>query len=273
MIANATQKQFEGFLQSEPILVEESELVKFEAFALNTGLQIKNFTHQLRKNLMLGKRVEHYFKHYLKNYTQYTITNENIQVFEGTRTIGELDYLVKKDKQHYHIELAYKFYLFDPNHSTEELENWIGPNKNDSLLKKVNKLANKQFPLLKTQAAIDALQLTRSEIEKHRQLVCFLGQLFIPEKYKDFTFKDINPKAIRGYYYSYPKFCASNHDDQRYYMPEKQNWLALPNQHTNWLTFNEIDRQVKSNLEQKKSTLLWSKHQSGKTHSMFITWW
>jgi hypothetical protein len=31
------------------------------------------------------------------------------------------------------MELAYKFYLFDPSISSEPINNWIGPNRNDSL--------------------------------------------------------------------------------------------------------------------------------------------
>lgn len=273
MIPDAILKQFKGFLQSESILKKDTKLLAYAPFLLNSIGEIQNSQIEIKENLMLGKRVEHYFKHYLENYTQFIITNENIQVFEGSKTIGELDYLLKKDAQVFHIELAYKFYLFDPNNSTEELENWIGPNKNDSLLKKVNKLANKQFPLLNTPQAKEVLQLPQSEIEKHQQQACLLGQLFIPENYKGHAFKDINPKAIRGYYLSYSVFYASNHTNQLYFVPKKQNWLVAPNQNTSWFTFEEIDRQLKTNLYQQKSTLLWSKQKNGKTQSMFITWW
>ena len=43
-------------------------------------------------------------------------------------------------KQVIHMELAYKFYLFDPNISSESINNWIGPNRNDSLNEKLEKL-------------------------------------------------------------------------------------------------------------------------------------
>jgi hypothetical protein len=46
------------------------------------------------------------------------------------------------------MELAYKFYLFDPSISSEPINNWIGPNRNDSLQEKLEKLKTKQFPLL-----------------------------------------------------------------------------------------------------------------------------
>jgi hypothetical protein len=47
---------------------------------------------------------------------------ENIQVIEDKKTIGEIDFLLKKNtKQVIHMELAYKFYLFDPSISSEPI--------------------------------------------------------------------------------------------------------------------------------------------------------
>ena len=35
-----------------------------------------------------------------------------------------------------HLELVYKFYLYDKNLGEKEIERWIGPNRSDSLLEK-----------------------------------------------------------------------------------------------------------------------------------------
>jgi hypothetical protein len=63
---------------------------------------------------------------------------ENIQVIEDKKTIGEIDFIIedKNTKQVIHMELAYKFYLFDPSISSEPINNWIGPNRDDSLQEK-----------------------------------------------------------------------------------------------------------------------------------------
>lgn len=273
MVNNAVQKQFEGFLQSNSLLLESSIVLPFEQFVLKKKRPLKNLDLVITDNLMLGKRVEYFFKHYLENYTEFSISKENIQIFKGTRTLGELDYILQKNKQSYHIELAYKFYLYNPNQSTEELENWIGPNKKDALLTKVDKLKHKQFPLLKTEEAIEALELP---IETHKNILqqqCVLGQLFIPKDYMNYVFKEIDPQAIVGYYESYTVFLNTNHSDYYYYIPSKQNWLVPPELHTNWLTYEAINNELKENMAQKKATLLWSKHIRGKTSSLFITWW
>ena len=70
---------------------------------------------------------------------------ENVQIIEDKKTIGEIDFIIENitTKQLIHMELAYKFYLFDPTISSETVNNWIGPNRNDSLKEKLEKLASK----------------------------------------------------------------------------------------------------------------------------------
>ena len=273
MVTNAVQKQFEGFLQSNSLLLESSNILPYGQFVFKKKRSLKNLALVINDNLMLGKRVEYFFKHYLENYTEFSISKENIQIFKGTRTLGEIDYILQKSKQSYHIELAYKFYLYNPNQSTEELENWIGPNKKDALLTKVDKLKHKQFPLLKTKEAIEALEMPHETHKNILQQRCFLGQLFIPKDYMNYVFKEIDPQAIVGYYESYTVFLKTNHSDLSYYIPSKQNWLVPPELHTTWLPFEDIHNALKHDIAQKKATLLWSKHISGKTNSLFITWW
>ena len=47
-----------------------------------------------------------------------------------------------------HLEVSYKFYLYDENLGKLESEKWIGPNKRDSLVQKTAKLKSKQLPIL-----------------------------------------------------------------------------------------------------------------------------
>jgi len=47
-----------------------------------------------------------------------------------------------------HLEIIYKFYLYDPSIGLTQLDHWIGPNRRDSLVKKLTKLKQKQLPLL-----------------------------------------------------------------------------------------------------------------------------
>lgn len=124
-----------------------------------TGLQtfnlseldlIKDLEFQLPTNIRLGHLAEKIVSELIKSSSNYKVLYENIQVIEGKQTIGEIDFIIEelKTKTLIHMELAYKFYLYDPNISSEPINNWIGPNRNDSLKEKLEKLKRKQFPLL-----------------------------------------------------------------------------------------------------------------------------
>ncbi len=144
--------QYLGFLQSTSLKLVESllkiPLFNFEELS-KPPFEINTAKIDIHDNEVLGKRIEHFFEHCIVNSKRYDLISNNIQVFKDKVTIGELDFIVKdlfKDKI-IHIELIYKFYLYDPEISME-LDRWIGPNRNDSLLRKVEKLKNHQFPLL-----------------------------------------------------------------------------------------------------------------------------
>ena len=69
-------------------------------------------------------------------------------------TLGELDFLVRERStgQLWHIELALKFYLGTAD------QQWLGPNRQDSLARKLKHLCQQQLPLLKSPAGQAWLQ-------------------------------------------------------------------------------------------------------------------
>ncbi|MEL7005243.1 MAG: DUF1853 family protein, partial [Bacteroidota bacterium] len=87
---------------------------------------------ELPNNVRLGHLAEKVISQLFKLSTNYKVLHENVQVIEKGRTVGEIDFIIeeKGTKQQTHLELAYKFYLFDPNISSEPINNWIGPNRN-----------------------------------------------------------------------------------------------------------------------------------------------
>jgi len=120
----------------------DTSVTGLQTFNLS-ALRLKNEPEfQLPTNIRLGHLAEKVVSGLIKSSTNYKILFENIQIVKDKQTIGEIDFIIEeiKSKQLIHLELAYKFYLFDPTISSEPMHNWIGPNRNDSLKEKLEKL-------------------------------------------------------------------------------------------------------------------------------------
>ncbi len=226
---------------------------------------------QLPTNVKLGHLAEKIVSELIKSSSNYQVLYENIQIIEEDKTIGEIDFIIENQntKQVLHVELAYKFYLFDPNISTEPINNWIGPNRNDSLKEKLDKLKTKQFPLLYhncTKTIVNTIQI--NEIS---QALCLLVSLFIPYEYKA-NFNPTYQKAIKGYYLDLETFMQLDNPEKTYYIPSKKEWGMEPSKNKIWTKFSEIENQISSSMIEKQAVLCWQKHQDIYA-SFFIIWW
>ena len=121
-----------------------------EAFSLFELALVPDLDFQLPTNLRLGHLAEVVVSGLIKLSTNYNVIYENIQLLEDKKTIGEIDFIIVENNTNklVHMELAYKFYLYDPEISSDPLNNWINPNRNDSLIEKLGKVKRKQFSLL-----------------------------------------------------------------------------------------------------------------------------
>ena len=140
------QLQYQGYFHT-PLLWKSEPLFGLKQLELSNCDETV-FNEVISANLRLGKRVERFVSHELKQYDAVKILKENIQVQHKKLTIGEIDCLLKRNDKPIHLEIIYKFYLYDISVGTTELEHWIGPNRNDSLISKLTKLKEKQLPLL-----------------------------------------------------------------------------------------------------------------------------
>jgi uncharacterized protein len=139
------QQQYQGFLNTALLWTNRLQgLQQLELPAIQTTI----FEGAITQNPRLGKRVESFVSCYLRQYNCIEIIQENIQIQHGNRTIGEIDCLLLENQIPTHLEIVYKFYLYDNTHGASEIEHWIGPNRNDSLQQKLDKLSTKQLPLL-----------------------------------------------------------------------------------------------------------------------------
>jgi hypothetical protein len=262
--------QYQGYLETENIFTTENNPFSQNLFFLSSSAKPTNIT--IKENLMLGKRVEEFFKLQVQTTDSYEIIIENIQIQKNKRTIGELDFILKENTNGLlkHVEVSYKFYLFDPTIAGSEIEKWIGPNRNDDLLKKITKLSNHQFPLLYTNEATNQLGIYTNEIQ---QEVFFKAQLYIPYHLALKGFEFINTKAIRGTYISYKDFIISAFREQELFIPKKQDWLISPKENTTWYSYDVILEIIAASIQLKKSPLVWTKSNIGNVQSLFVCWW
>lgn len=217
----------------------------------------------------LGKLVEQFvlFELEQKKYTQ--LLKSNIQIFRGQVTIGELDCLINEQKENIHLEIVYKFYLYDTSFS-EELDRWIGPNRNDSLVQKLDKLKGNQMPLLyqpETSVVLDDLNIKATDFI---QRLYFKAQLFVPFE-SESVFPIINNDCINGFYIQ-PKDLAlfKNHT---YYVPSKLDWLVEPHGDVEWVSVEEFENTISEFLSSKKSPLCWMRSPEGVIQKFFVVWW
>ncbi len=240
-------------------------------FSLSALNHLAYPTFNLPTDLRLGHMVEKVVAELLKSSTNYNVLYENVQIINEKKTIGEIDFIIEEGatKKAIHLELAYKFYLLDFNNSSDALGQWIGPNRNDSLVKKLEKLKQKQFPLLYNESAITALSsLNTAHVS---QELCLLVSLFVPYNSKH-NLDDAYKKAVVGYYINYNAFLAQNHKGKTYIVVPKKYWGLNPKLGETWQEFTAIKQIVETSILERQSVLCWQKQNNNYT-AFFITFW
>jgi len=225
---------------------------------------------------VLGKRAEYYFKFCVDQSSNFECLISNLQIFKGKTTIGELDFIVKNKRTDkiFHVELVYKFYIYDPSKKLTSKENsnldeqheltrYVGPNRRDHLLRKINRLKNHQLPLLYRPETKSILKENEINVDSIEQKVCFLAQVFVPCKLWDHDFKWINKACIKGYYLNYSAF-AKAETTYRYFIPHKHQWKMDPFAiEDKELNFTEVLIQVEKSLARGFAPMLWKKMNEG----------
>jgi len=108
------------------------------------------------KSHFLGSYFETLFSFAIAELSVLSIQREHFQITRQGKTLGEVDMLVAlPDGSLQQFELAIKFYLHRPDLAPND---WIGPNKNDSLIKKVTRAQQHQLQILKTEEGADSIR-------------------------------------------------------------------------------------------------------------------
>ncbi|WP_340155849.1 DUF1853 family protein [uncultured Winogradskyella sp.] len=267
---NSTILRYNGYLNT-PSLFKTDDLLKFDILQLKRNSKGLADTDEF-KNQRLGKLVEEFVFHQLKQESHIKFITENLQIQNGKLTIGEIDALYYNNEQPIHLEIVYKFYLYDSIKTyNNPLSYWIGPNRNDALDYKLEKLKTKQFPLLYRDQTKLQLEMLDINTENVKQQLCFKAQLFLPYNNQKNDVHLLNEDCVSGFYSS---FNAINDFEQySFYIPVKLDWLIKPHYNVEWLTFETAKFKIEKFIIQKKSPLVWLKNEKQEFIKCFITWW
>jgi hypothetical protein len=265
--------QLQGFMQNT-YLDFASEFVELKTFKLPEISLIEKEVESLKlpNYLRLGNRLERFFSFIIQQSNEYVLIAENLQIIEDKITLGELDFIVKdlKSNQNLHVELGGKLYLYFPENVKVE-DQWIGPNRMDSLHRKLKILKEKQFPLLHHPKTIEILQNKDISVAQIEQKVCFKVRMFLPKDCNKIP-SYVKKENIFGYYISFQEFLNPDFGNHLYFMPEKQDWIVEPKNGEVWFSYNEILPQVIEMHKQNQSPMLWV-NKGEIIETLFVLFW
>lgn len=268
------QDQFKGFIHTPQIFAQNAIF----GYPLFDTLPTRNYDlEELTEpgTRVLGKRMEHFFHYYITHFNALSVLAHNRQIIRHKHTLGELDFLLKDlaSKQVSHIELIYKFYLYDPDCGTSEKDHLIGSNRRDSLNLKLERLQKRQFPLLFHPATQELLNELKIAPQHVLQKICFKASVFLPKHRQDIAFSEINPGTVRGYWIHVDEFTSEEYRNQQFFSPRKNYWPVNPEKNSTWFSHEEILAQINPRLEDEFSPLLWMKLPNGRLEQFFVVWW
>jgi hypothetical protein len=265
-----TQLRYDGFRKTPP-LWQQSVLEAYRQIELPAGESDlpEGFSDQ---PLRLGKLVETYVYHLLQSRKTIEWIADGLQIQNGLQTIGELDALYIDGAQAVHLEVAYKFYLYDTRQQYDDpLNYWIGPNRNDSLSLKLHKLEHKQFPLLFAPETLVLLRELGLDVTRMEQRLCCQGQLFVPYDQRNLKVAPLNQACVAGFHL--PFFGVERFADHQFFIPGKLDWLVEPHLQVGWLSFAEARKELAPIINAGRSPMLWLRSAAGDLSKCFVTCW
>lgn len=221
-------------------------------------------------SLRLGFLAEHFTFEYWRSHPDVNIVCSNVQIEGEEKTLGELDALIRYNGEVCHVEISYKIYLYDPTHGETEIEHWIGPNRRDTLVSKLNRLKNHQLPLIHSPETRNVLQEVVPKTDEIRSKVWIKAQLFLPLGTK-VSIDPLNADCIVGEYTNSEGL--KKFGDSKFFLPNKQMWLKVPQEDVQWKSIDKIFDQIEPLLEREYSPMLWMKEPNGQLRKLFVVWW
>ena len=266
------KEQCLGFLETPPLWTGEQFGIEQFVFP---ELHMKRFLPKpISKKLRLGHQMEHVFTQLLVRNNAYDLVLHNKAVKEENRTIGEIDFILKhrETERLLHVELTYKFYIVDPSIS-EPIHRLIGPNRRDMFFTKMEKIRDKQFPLLHSTNGIRTLSENQINHDDITHQACYKAQLFMPHTNAHVDITPLNRDCIYGYWLRFEDFENGDYKKYKYYIPSKSEWVVTPHKNARYSSHFETLMDVNLRTLNQNAPMLWMKKTNTEFEKFFVVWW
>ena len=261
-----------GFYNTPPLWVNEQfGLTQFEF----PEIDFNNFqASPIPERLRLGHKMEHVFEQLIQFSKDWNLIAKNLLVDKNKERLGELDFLIhhKPSKTNHHVELAYKFYIINPE-ITEPIHRLMGPNKRDMFYTKLDKLKEKQFPLLYAEELKEQLENLQIDALKIKQQACLKTQLFMPYNNNRVSIRPLNKNCIQGSWIRFDDFNTPEFKKLEYYIPFKQEWVLEPSANRIFTSHYSTLLDINLRMLKENAPMLWMKTPDGILEKLFVVWW
>lgn len=206
------------------------------------------------KSTRLGVYYENLLKFYWLHQPHIRLLAHNVQIHTtdnrsgSNLTFGAMDFLIQHVAEFWHLEAAVKFYLGQPAAKSESTvdstgdasawEQWLGPNCNDRLDIKLNRMRQHQLPLSQSEPAQPLLRRVNPEAQPWRRGLCLQGYLFYPGDALMTAPQAAHPQHLRGRWWHLSRFLEELKRPHPALTDEINNgadyWLILPR--ARWLS-------------------------------------
>ncbi len=256
----------QGLLKDELVLDEgvlRDEYLKFEPQLIQWDRNPKPLVDFM--NTKNTRRLGHYFEQliffWLQRSERFEIVANNIPLRTNKKhTLGEVDLIVydEKIKVYQHWELAVKFYLAI---NTGGKTTYIGPNANDYLHLKIQKLKEHQCKILESEEGKSLL----SELNiPHVQTKLFVkGFLYYHPKQACIPWENIHPDHARSWWIYLKEAEEFLTDTHQFALIHKDEWLSTPTLPKKILTKKECLNTLKQELELSPRSIYLTTYKNG----------
>ena len=221
-----------NFLQMKPIFDDKRQVI-----VNHTRGMAQFFSCNTKQRL--GFIAEECFGAYLENIGA-RILARNVQINQGQKTIGEIDFLYQIKEIAYHCEIAVKFYLLTG--AGKSLDDFLGPNVRDNLGKKWRRLNEHQLQLTQ-HPTFRSIAIENNWPSSFVPQLHVVGRLFYPfddfieQKFPKFT--GLNPNHEKGFWIHF-KEIEKLSAFTSFYVLSKIEWL-VGRQSKSLMNFTELN--------------------------------